>query len=102
MIIIWLATLARLVMKTLSVLEGKNKFSKVITDAAAGEPQIITKNGKETAVVISIDEYRRLSDSGTSLIDFMLNNPMRKYGIELDLSRPRDTDRNIDVFEDEG
>ena len=88
-------------MKTLSILEGKNKFSQVIASAANGEPQVITKNGKETAVVISIDEYRRLSNGGESLVDFMLNNPLRKYGIELDLSRPRDTSRKIELFEDE-
>lgn len=88
-------------MKKLSIFEGKNKFSQVVADAAAGEPQIITKNGKETAVVISIEEYRRMSDTGKSLIEFMLDNPMRKYGIELDLSRPRYTARDIDIFEDE-
>jgi prevent-host-death family protein len=89
-------------MKTLSILEGKNKFSQVISDAAAGEPQIITRNGKETAVVISIDEFRRMSDTGKSLVEVLLDNPARKYGIELDLSRSKDTGRPpIDFSEDE-
>lgn len=88
-------------MKTLSILEGKNKFSQVVAAAAGGEPQIITKNGKETAVVISYAEFRRLSSSGESLFDFMMNNPMRKYGIELDLSRKDDFDRDVNLFDEE-
>lgn len=88
-------------MKTLSILEGKNKFSQVVASAAKGEPQIITKNGKETAVVISYDEFRRRSSTGRSLSEFMLDNPVRKHGINLDLSRSNDVDREIDLFGDD-
>lgn len=88
-------------MKRLSVLEGKNKFSQVVAAAADGEPQIITKNGKETAVVISIDEYRRLAHGERSLVDVLLDNPARKYGIELDFSRSKDLGRPPINFDDE-
>lgn len=89
-------------MKRVSILEGKNQFSRVVADAANGEPQIITKNGKETAVVISIEEYRRMTNSGKNFVEFMLDNPFRKYGIELDLDRPKDYGRPpIDFGEDE-
>lgn len=80
-------------MKTLSILEGKNKFSKMIADAANGEPYIITKNGKEQAAVISIEEYRRMTSGAKSFVNFMLDNPFRRYGIELDLNRDKDTGR---------
>ena len=88
-------------MKTISVLEGKNKFSQVVASAAGGEPQIITKNGKETAVVISIDEYRRLSSGGKSLVEVLLDNPARKHGIELDFSRSNDTGRSPIKFDED-
>ncbi|MCC6825786.1 MAG: type II toxin-antitoxin system Phd/YefM family antitoxin [Acidobacteria bacterium] len=92
-------------MKTLSVFEGKNKFSQVIADAAKGEPQIITKNGKETAVVISIEEYRKLSAKGEkkekNLVEILLDNPARKYGIELDFSRSREVGPPPLDFEEE-
>jgi prevent-host-death family protein len=88
-------------MKTVSVFEGKNKFSELVANAAKGEPQIITKNGKETAVVISIDEYKRLKARQGSLSEFLLNNPARKYGIELDLTRDKDTGRSGPDFSEE-
>lgn len=80
-------------MKHLSIYEGKNKFSEVIASAARGEPQIITKNGKETAVVISIAEYKRLMLKERPLVELLLDNPARKYGIELDLERSTDMGR---------
>ncbi len=88
-------------MKRLSVFEGKNKFSEVIANAAKGEPQIITKNGKETAVVISFTEYPRLSAKKESLSEFLLNNPARKYGIELDLTRNKDMGRPTPDFSED-
>lgn len=88
-------------MKTVSVYEGKNKFSKLVESAARGEPQVITKNGKETAVVISIAEYKRLKAKERPLSEFLLDNPARKYGIELDLTRSRDTGRpTLDLSEE--
>jgi prevent-host-death family protein len=88
-------------MKTVSVFEGKNKFSELVANAAKGEPQIITKNGKETAVVISIEEYKRLKAQKGSLSEFLLDNPARKYGIELDLTRDKDTGRPTIDFSEE-
>jgi prevent-host-death family protein len=88
-------------MKTVSVFEGKNKFSELVANAARGEPQIITKNGKETAVVISIEEYKRLKIKEKPLSEFLLDNPARKYGIELDLTRDKDTGRPTLDFSEE-
>lgn len=88
-------------MKRVSIYEGKNKFSKLVEDAAKGEPQIITKNGKETAVVISIDEYKRMKAKERPLSEFLLDNPARKYGIELDLTRSKDTGRPTIDFSEE-
>jgi prevent-host-death family protein len=88
-------------MRKVSVFEGKNKFSELVSNAAKGEPQIITKNGKETAVIISIDDYKKLKSKKKPLIEFLLDNPMRKYGIELDLERDKDaTYRDLDLFDE--
>lgn len=80
-------------MKKISVFEGKNKFSDVVASAARGEPQVITKNGKETAVVVSFDEYRRLTSRAQPLVELMLDNPAHKFGIKVDLARDPDTGR---------
>ncbi len=80
-------------MKKISVFEGKNKFSDVVASAARGEPQVITKNGAETAVVISFDEYKRLTSRSEPLVEMMLDNPAHGSGIDLDLTRDMDTGR---------
>lgn len=88
-------------MKQVSVFEGKNKFSELIANAAKGEPQVITKNGTATAVVISFGEYKRLTAKKQSLGEFLLNSPLR--GVEeLDLTRDKDPGRpTIDFASDE-
>jgi antitoxin Phd len=78
-------------MKTISTFEAKNKLSEVIALAEAGEPQVITKNGREAAVVISYSEFQRLTAKKESLNDFLLNSPLRKA--KIDLSRSKDTGR---------
>ena len=83
-------------MKTVSVFEGKNKFSELVAKAAMGEPQVITKNGKETAVVISIDEYRKMKVRQGSLGEFLLNSPLQGSGI--DLTRDQDMGRAVPDF----
>jgi len=88
-------------MRQVSVFEGKNKFSELVANAAKGEPQLITKNGAPTAVVISYIEYQRLTAKKQSLSEFMLDNPARKYGIELDLTRDKDPGRDISFEDDE-
>lgn len=88
-------------MKRVSIYEGKNRFSEVVADAAKGEPQVITKNGKETAVVISIEEYRKFKVKEKPLVEFLLDNPARKYGIELDLERNKDLGRPAPDFSEE-
>lgn len=41
--------------------DAKNKLSEVVAAAARGQPQIVTRRGIETAVIISYDEYERIS-----------------------------------------
>jgi prevent-host-death family protein len=78
-------------MRKLSTFDAKNRLSEVIAAAENGEPQVITKNGKEMAVVISIGEYRRLTAREDSLNDFLLKSPLRRAG--LDLTRSKDVGR---------
>ena len=54
--------------------EAKAMFSKVVRSANK-EPQIITVHGKESAVVISIEDYRKLTSPKESLVNFMEQSP---------------------------
>ena len=78
-------------MRKISTFDAKNRLSEVIAAAEAGEPQVITKNGQEAAVVISIKEFQRLTAKTESLNEFLLNSPLR--GANLDLTRSKDTGR---------
>ena len=43
-----------------SIQDAKNRFSEVV-EAARRAPQTVTKHGKPAAVVVSADEFARLS-----------------------------------------
>ena len=67
--------------------EAKNKFSKVVEDAINHGPQIITKRGVETAIVLSYAEYRKVMLSQKTLSDFFHESPLAE--VELDLRRDK-------------
>ena len=64
------------------VQEAKAMLSEVIK-AAAAKPQTITIRGKETAVILSVEEYRRLVRPRQTLFEFVQNSPLRDIALEL-------------------
>jgi prevent-host-death family protein len=77
-----------------SVAEAKARLSEVI-DRAQGEPQVITRNGKPSAIVVSVDEWARKTARKGTLAEFLLNSPLR--GAEVDLERLRDEPRDFEL-----
>jgi antitoxin Phd len=55
--------------------EAKQRFSELVRHARAEGPQVVTKHGEEVAVVVSIEEYRRLTDKLPSFKQFLLAAP---------------------------
>jgi antitoxin Phd len=47
-------------MKTWQVHDAKARFSELLNAAQAEGPQIVLRRGRETAVLMSIDEWRRM------------------------------------------
>jgi prevent-host-death family protein len=74
--------------------EAKQRFSEVIRLTEADGPQIVTRHGQEIAVIISITEYRRLRGPDTEFKDYLRSGPDLD---DLDLSRPGDGPREIDL-----
>jgi prevent-host-death family protein len=68
--------------------EAKQRFSELIRHARAEGPQVVTKHGEEVAVVVSIEEYRRLTDELPSFKQFLLAAPDLD-ALEIDRSRER-------------
>lgn len=74
--------------------DAKNKFSEVINKAFKIGPQCITRRGVETAVVLSVHEYKKLINPKTNLVEFFHHSPL--YGIELDIKRDKSHAREFE------
>ncbi|MFO0752677.1 MAG: type II toxin-antitoxin system Phd/YefM family antitoxin [Thermodesulfovibrionales bacterium] len=72
-------------MSTWQLQEAKARLSEVIKKAAKEGPQRITVHGEPAAVIISSEEYERLTHPQGSFVGFMRQSPL--YGVELDLKR---------------
>lgn len=60
------------------VQEAKARFSELLDVAATEGPQVVTKRGREAAVVISIDEWRRMQQNARpSLKQLLLSDDAR-------------------------
>jgi prevent-host-death family protein len=62
--------------------EAKAMFSEVIK-ASGRKPQIISVHGKETAVILSIDEYQKLVRPRQTFFEFIQSSPLRDFNFEL-------------------
>ena len=62
--------------------EAKAMFSEVIK-AAAIRPQNITVRGKETAVILSTEEYKKITRPRQSLYEFIQSSPLCNFELEL-------------------
>ncbi|MFT5367683.1 MAG: prevent-host-death family protein [Candidatus Latescibacterota bacterium] len=81
-------------MKTIWALQdAKNQFSEVVNQALSEGPQTITRRGKETAVIVSIEDFQKLTSSQGSMVSFFQNSPLS--GIKLDLDRTDEYGREI-------
>ena len=61
-------------------------------------PQIVMDRGADTAVVLSIEEFRRLAAAQTSFVDHLLGGPkLDDEAVELIDDRSPDKGRDIDL-----
>jgi len=81
-------------LETWQLQDAKNRFSEVVEKAVKTGPQIVTKRGIETVVIMSVGEYRRLTRPQDGLVDFFKHSPL--LGIELDLERNKDLPREVE------
>ncbi len=75
--------------------KAKNRLSELVKAAEKKGPQVITVHGKERAVVVSAEEYRRLVRRKGSLLEFFQKSPWASA--EIDISRSRDLGRQIEL-----
>lgn len=82
-------------MHTWQIQDAKNKFSEVIEEATKHGPQVVTRRGVETAVVLSYDEYRKMLLGQQKLSEFFRESPLKD--LDLDLQRDESPAREIQL-----
>lgn len=75
--------------------DAKSQFSKLVQDALNKGPQLITRHGKETAVLISAEEYRRLTGVHKEFKEFLIKSPKINDGLKI--KRDKSPVRDIDI-----
>lgn len=70
--------------------DAKNKLSEVIERALRQGPQLITRRGQRTAVILSYGEYAKMKKSQGKLSEFFRSSPLADIELERDKSLPRD------------
>ena len=73
--------------------QAKGNFSQLIKRAAGGDAQVVTVHGKPTAVVVSAEEYARLTRRRGKLSSTLLRPDLAAE--DLDIFRSRDSGRDI-------
>ncbi|KKB11652.1 hypothetical protein VE25_11735 [Devosia geojensis] len=87
-------------MATWQVQQAKSHFSELLEKAEREGPQTITKHGTEKAVVLSVEEYRRLAGPKKTFIEHLLSGP--KFD-DFEIERDKDTGRDVSyLWEDDG
>ena len=77
---------------------AKARFSEVIRRACTAGPQVITKQGREEAVIVGIEDFQRLTQRAKrprSLLQFFAQSPLAEFAI--DLERRPDYGRKVDL-----
>jgi prevent-host-death family protein len=72
--------------------EAKNKFSEVFTKAIEVGPQFVTRRNEEV-VILSKQEYQRLTGDKPNFIEHLLSIPK---DVQLDLSRDKSPMRDVE------
>lgn len=77
-----------------TVASAKAHLSEVITRAQES-PQTITRNGKASVVIVSVEEWQQKSSRQGSLATFLMQSPLAGAGLELD--REQDPGRDPEL-----
>jgi prevent-host-death family protein len=77
--------------------DAKARFSEVVRLARSEGPQRVTVRGRDSVVVISVEEHERLTGSRPrqSFVEFMAG--LGLHGVDLDLEREDDRGRDVEL-----
>ncbi len=73
--------------------DAKARFSELVQKTIDEGPQVITRRGKPSVVMVSDDEYARLTRKSTDFISFLRSAPRA----ELKIERSKEGGRTIEL-----
>jgi len=80
-------------MRSWSLQDAKARFSELVRICMQDGPQLVTRHGCEAVVIISAQEYERVSRPRQGLKEFFLSAPR----VDLDIDRSADTGRGMEL-----
>jgi prevent-host-death family protein len=72
-----------------TVAKAKARLSELIERARTSGPQTITRNRRDTVVVVSIEEWERKTRRKGNLVEFLSTSPLRGSGLVMERSKDR-------------
>lgn len=75
--------------------EAEIKFEEIIRKATEEGPQTITKQGKDSIIVISVEDYKINEKPSNNFVDFIQQSPLAS--VELDLERDKSPVRDFSL-----
>src|SRR5260370_33555749 len=78
-----------------TVAEAKTKFSEIIERAMSDGPQTITRNGREAAVGVGVEEWHRKTKRVGNRAEFFAESPLREAGVKI--RRRKERPRRINL-----
>lgn len=82
-------------MQTWPVRDARARFSKLLEACINDGPQIVTRHGTEAAVLVPIDEWRRLQASALPSLKQLLLSDQARFGLAIparDKARSREVE----------
>lgn len=77
-----------------SLQDAKAQFSEVVRRSLDAGPQVVTRNGEDAVVVVSVREFNRLArPRAESFARFLATSPLAD--VTLDIPRPRESGRRV-------
>jgi len=75
--------------------DAKSKFSQLVENAMSHNPQFVTKHGNNAVVILSFEDYKKITKPKRDLVAFLRDSPLKE--IELDISRNGELPRDIEL-----
>jgi len=77
-----------------SLQDAKARFSEVVRQSLETGPQLVTKNGEDAVIIISVRDFNRATrPKSESVARVLARSPLAQA--ELELARPRDAGRRV-------